>query len=123
MSGPDSKRYQPVSVEDWDDEAQAPLPGTRTTANVAMKKDRSDSLQACRHGFWLRLQSTNCLKYQPVKKKDAPDYFAVIKAPIDLGTMTKKLKQFAYKSKQDFVDDVHLIWTNCLKYGFLKSQM
>ncbi|KAK5952578.1 Transcriptional activator spt7 [Knufia fluminis] len=54
---------------------------------------------------------------QPVKKKDAPDYHVIIKAPIDLGTMTKKLKQFAYKSKQDFVDDLHMTWTNCLKYN------
>ena len=53
----------------------------------------------------------------PVKKKDAPDYHAVIKIPMDMGTMTKKLKQLAYKSKQDFVDDLHLIWTNCLKYN------
>lgn len=54
---------------------------------------------------------------QPVKKKDAPDYHIIIKAPIDLGSMTKKLKQLVYKSKQDFVDDLHLIWTNCLKYN------
>ena len=54
---------------------------------------------------------------QPVKKKDAPDYHAIIKLPMDLGTMTKKLKQLTYKSKQDFVDELHLIWTNCLKYN------
>lgn len=54
---------------------------------------------------------------QPVKKKDAPDYHIIIKTPIDLGSMTKKLKQLVYKSKQDFVDDLHLIWTNCLKYN------
>lgn len=31
--------------------------------------------------------------------------------------MTKKLKAIQYKSKQDFVDDLNLIWTNCLKYN------
>jgi transcriptional activator SPT7 len=36
---------------------------------------------------------------------------------MDLGTITKKLKQIAYKSKQEFVDDLNLIWTNCLKYN------
>jgi len=39
MSGLDLKRYEPVSVEDWDDEAQSSVPGTRTTANVAVKRD------------------------------------------------------------------------------------
>lgn len=53
----------------------------------------------------------------PVKKKDAPDYYAIIKIPMDLGTMTKKLKQFAYKSKKEFVDDLVQIWKNCLKFN------
>ncbi|KAL3475025.1 hypothetical protein BJX99DRAFT_166650 [Aspergillus californicus] len=52
-----------------------------------------------------------------VNKRDAPDYYAVIKHPMDLGTMTKKLKAIQYKSKQEFVDDLNLIWTNCLKYN------
>jgi transcriptional activator SPT7 len=31
--------------------------------------------------------------------------------------MTKKLKQVAYKSKAEFVADLDLIWSNCLKYN------
>lgn len=42
---------------------------------------------------------------------------AVIKHPMDLGTVMKKLKQHAYKSKKEFVDDLNLIWANCLKYN------
>ena len=52
-----------------------------------------------------------------VNKKDAPDYYAIIKSPMDLMTMLKKLKNFSYKSKQDFVEDLNLIWANCLKYN------
>jgi transcriptional activator SPT7 len=29
----------------------------------------------------------------------------------------KKLKQHQYKSKKEFVDDLNLIWDNCLKYN------
>jgi transcriptional activator SPT7 len=36
---------------------------------------------------------------------------------MDLGSMTKKLKQFTYKSKAEFVADLDLIWGNCLKYN------
>jgi transcriptional activator SPT7 len=36
---------------------------------------------------------------------------------MDLGSMTKKLKGLQYRSKQDFVDDLNLIWANCLKYN------
>ncbi|PHH64458.1 hypothetical protein CDD81_4533 [Ophiocordyceps australis] len=52
-----------------------------------------------------------------VNKRDAPDYYNFIKNPMDLGTMTKKLKSFTYKSKTDFVTDLNLIWDNCLKYN------
>ncbi|KAJ6019034.1 hypothetical protein N7499_009812 [Penicillium canescens] len=52
-----------------------------------------------------------------VNKRDAPDYHLIIKHPMDLGSMTKKLKGLQYKSKQDFVDDLTLIWANCLKYN------
>ena len=31
--------------------------------------------------------------------------------------MTKKLKQLTYQSKAEFVDDLKLIWSNCLKYN------
>ena len=41
----------------------------------------------------------------------------VIKHPMDLSTMTRRLKSFYYKSKQDFVEDLNLIWSNCLKYN------
>jgi transcriptional activator SPT7 len=36
---------------------------------------------------------------------------------MDLGLMTKKLKQLTYQSKAEFVDDLKLIWSNCLKYN------
>ncbi|KAI1210209.1 uncharacterized protein F4807DRAFT_73215 [Annulohypoxylon truncatum] len=54
---------------------------------------------------------------QRVNKKDAPDYYNFIKQPMDLGSMTKKLKSLTYKSKADFVTDLNLIWDNCLRYN------
>ncbi|KAH6652023.1 transcriptional activator spt7 [Truncatella angustata] len=54
---------------------------------------------------------------QKVNKRDAPDYYNLIKTPMDLGTMTKKLKSTQYKSKADFVGDLNLIWDNCLRYN------
>ncbi|MBE7180067.1 MAG: hypothetical protein INR71_02470, partial [Terriglobus roseus] len=54
---------------------------------------------------------------QKVNKRDAPDYYQIIKQPMDIGSMFKKLKYMNYKSKKDFVDDLNLIWANCLKYN------
>ncbi|ODQ66909.1 Bromodomain-containing protein, partial [Nadsonia fulvescens var. elongata DSM 6958] len=52
-----------------------------------------------------------------VNRRDAPDYYNVIKKPMDLNTVMKKLKTFQYNSKKEFVDDVFLIWSNCLSYN------
>lgn len=52
-----------------------------------------------------------------VNKREAPDYYNIIKHPMDIGTMMKKLKGLQYKSKKEFVDDLNLIWANCLAYN------
>lgn len=80
---------------------------------------------------------------QKVKKSEAPDYhlgtrarhsaapsfssamltrlllrcFAVIKNPMDLGTLQKRVKSGMYRSKKAFADDLDLIWSNCLAYN------
>ncbi|KAK9466430.1 hypothetical protein V1512DRAFT_263594 [Lipomyces arxii] len=52
-----------------------------------------------------------------VNKRDAPNYFNVIKNPMDLSTVMKKLKALQYRSKKEFVDDLMLIWDNCFLYN------
>lgn len=52
-----------------------------------------------------------------VSKREAPNYGLIIKKPMDLNTVMKKLKGLAYNSKQEFVDDLMLIWNNCLTYN------
>ncbi|KAI8845652.1 hypothetical protein BJ741DRAFT_585434 [Chytriomyces cf. hyalinus JEL632] len=52
-----------------------------------------------------------------VSKKDVPEYYNVIKNPMDLGTMTKKLYALEYMSKESFAQDLSLIWSNCLLFN------
>lgn len=52
-----------------------------------------------------------------VSKREAPNYHLIIKKSMDLNTVLKKLKTFQYESKQAFVDDIMLIWKNCLTYN------
>ncbi|GAA6035145.1 hypothetical protein JCM8097_006387 [Rhodosporidiobolus ruineniae] len=54
---------------------------------------------------------------QKVRKADVPDYYDVIKRPMDLATLLKKVKQQAYRSKKAFAEDLDLIWSNCLLYN------
>ncbi|KAJ3388628.1 hypothetical protein HDU84_009634 [Entophlyctis sp. JEL0112] len=54
----------------------------------------------------------------PVDESFAPMYFSLIKKPMDLSTVAKKLGQGAYKNNLDLLfADVQLIFANCYKYN------
>ncbi|OMO93561.1 hypothetical protein COLO4_16829 [Corchorus olitorius] len=52
-----------------------------------------------------------------VVKLNLPDYFSVIKHPMDLGTVKKKLASGQYSSPFDFAADVRLTFSNALAYN------
>lgn len=53
----------------------------------------------------------------PVNKTEVPDYYEVIKEPMDLSTMEVKLENDAYETMEDFVYDCSLIFNNCRQYN------
>lgn len=46
-----------------------------------------------------------------------PQYPIIIKNPMDLGTVKRKLSCGAYTSRQAFVADVHLVFNNCFTFN------
>ncbi|KAG5365547.1 Bromodomain-containing factor 2 [Yarrowia sp. C11] len=50
-------------------------------------------------------------------KLNIPTYFEVIKYPMDLGTMEKKLNNGEYGTKEDMIADVQKIVDNCLTFN------
>eukprot|EP01036_Dinobryon_divergens_P022197 gene22197-30437_t len=46
-----------------------------------------------------------------------PDYFQVIKTPMDLGTVLKRLESASYRDLHYFVSDVHLTFDNAMHYN------
>jgi len=54
---------------------------------------------------------------KPVDKSEAPDYYDHIKFPMDLKTMTERLKSRYYVHKRLFIADMTRIFTNCRSYN------
>ncbi|KAL3702820.1 histone acetyltransferase [Talaromyces marneffei ATCC 18224] len=54
---------------------------------------------------------------QPVNRDEVPDYYEVIKEPMDLSTMEEKHEKDLYPTPQDFIRDAMLIFDNCRKYN------
>lgn len=67
-------------------------------------------LQAHQHGWVF-----NC-PVDPVEL-GLPDYFEIIKKPMDLGTVHKKLDGGAYHAIEDFNSDVNLTFDNAMTYN------
>jgi hypothetical protein len=51
------------------------------------------------------------------KALNLPDYPEIIKMPMDLGTIEKKLTKGAYSSPEKFAADVRLVWKNAQTYN------
>jgi len=50
-----------------------------------------------------------------------PDYFTVVKHPMDLGKIMKKLRNKEYATPEDFKKDVDLVWSNSFLYNKVGS--
>ena len=48
---------------------------------------------------------------------NCPDYFDIIKQPMDLSTVQAKFNNDQYKTVDAFIDDIRLILDNCHKYN------
>lgn len=54
---------------------------------------------------------------KPVDAEQVSDYYDVIKSPIDLETISKKIKNGDYKDVQTFEKDVLRMFSNCKQYN------
>ena len=63
--------------------------------------------------------------YEPVdiEKLGLHDYYDMIKRPMDLGTVRKKLETRVYCNGAEFAEDVRLIFTNCYRYNANESDV
>ena len=59
------------------------------------------------------------LFHKPVDPEELniPDYFNIIKNPMDFSTIKKKLNNFTYTNCKEFCDDMNLVFENCYTYN------
>lgn len=57
--------------------------------------------------------------HQPVdvEQYEIPEYYEIVKTPMDFGTIRKKLQCNLYDGAQQFIDDVELVFSNCILFN------
>ena len=63
------------------------------------------------------------LFHKPVDPEELniPDYFNIIKNPMDFSTIKKKLANFTYTNLKEFCNDMDLVFENCYTYNGRKT--
>ncbi|KAI0527375.1 hypothetical protein KFK09_002975 [Dendrobium nobile] len=79
-----------------------PMPEKKVLELILLKLQRKDTYNAFA---------------EPVDPEELPDYHDVIEHPMDFGTVRKKLGRGAYRSFEQFEDDVLLICSNAMQYN------
>ncbi|KAB7494155.1 Nucleosome-remodeling factor subunit [Armadillidium nasatum] len=66
----------------------------------------------------LLIQHKNAWPFlEPVDQSEVPDYYKVVKQPMDLKAVERKVQQRKYKNLFEFVGDVMLVFDNCRAYN------
>ncbi len=53
----------------------------------------------------------------PVSKEDVPNYYDIIKDPIDMRKIEEKIKGNQYKDREQFIKDIQRLFNNCRTYN------
>jgi hypothetical protein len=55
--------------------------------------------------------------HNPIKKSEAPDYYDIVKRPMDLKTIKAHIREGQIASSAEFQRDVYLMFANSLMYN------
>ncbi|VAI58192.1 unnamed protein product [Triticum turgidum subsp. durum] len=93
---------------------------TKPRPETSMVLPKATILQMC-EGILKKLMTQKCSHIfnvpVDVEKLNIPDYNDIIKHPMDLGTIKKKLDSGSYTRPSDFAADVRLTFSNAITYN------
>mmetsp|Transcript_4946 Transcript_4946/g.9280 ORF Transcript_4946/g.9280 Transcript_4946/m.9280 type:complete len:220 (+) Transcript_4946:863-1522(+) len=93
----------------------------KSTSSKSLPKDEATQLNALLKHLSQLPEAVEFVKPVDYKGLGLDDYPQVIKQPMDLNSVRKKLKGNKYQSLQEAVADIQLIWDNCKLYNVQDS--
>ena len=88
------------------------------------QKEKEKELNTCKTVINEMCKNDNAWPFmEKVDEQSYPDYYELIKEPMDLETIKTKLKAKKYKTKEQFAYDCRLIFDNCEYFNEDDSQI
>lgn len=87
---------------------------------MSRPKSLADAMKAVRKLHTHLMQHKNAgpfLEAVDWKQWNLPDYPRIIKQPMDLGLIQRKLDSKRYPTPNEYAEDVRLVWRNCMTYN------
>lgn len=103
--------YNAEKEESLDDK---PPPEKKAKKEPKAKKNKEKDLSPCKTLIEELEASDDSWPFLfPVNTKQFPTYKKIIKVPMDIDTIKKRLENGGYKTREDFRSDVRQIFANC----------
>ncbi|KAG8747390.1 hypothetical protein FRC10_001061 [Ceratobasidium sp. 414] len=93
-----------------------PTPTPAATAPVPQTNKKFQSVIGMVHSQIYQLRGGNIF-HNPIKKSEAPDYYEIVRRPMDLKTVKARIKDGLVSSTDHFKRDVYLMFANAIMYN------
>lgn len=125
QSAAPSDPYRPPRISfkrsrvSWEDSSSVSEEGV--TSRASSRRSSQDlplDFKACDEILQSLVHDQNSWPFHcAVSRRDVPDYYDVIRRPMDLGKIRGKLSGMEYRTTKEFVADIYLIFQNCSVYN------
>lgn len=122
---PPADPYRPPRISfkrarvSWDETSSISEEGlVSRTSSRRSSQDLPLDFKACDEILQALVHDQNSFPFHcAVSRRDVPDYYDVIRKPMDLGKIRGKLSGMEYRATREFVADIYLIFQNCGVYN------
>lgn len=86
-----------------------------------MSEGWSQDMLAIVNGLMARRDCEPFRKPVPWKELGLVDYLSVVKCPMDLGTIKRRLQRMDYQKREDCVQNIRMVWQNAMNYNLVST--
>ena len=104
--------------------------GQRSSSSPVVEEKKASSRRApsdlsiCEQLIANLMKHKSCWPFlNPVNKKEVPDYYEIIKHPLDFQIVKDRLQCLVYGSVEECLEDVKLVFNNCETYNSTGSEI